>query len=92
METNNPNPSRIKPKYKVSMRLGTETQTKSGETILEALELLEKPIYFKTKGIISVKFGKQFAEIYMWPILLRKLFVNQTSRLLLEKRLLSALK
>lgn len=92
METNNPNPSRFKPKYKVSMRLGTDTQTKTGETILEALEALERPTYFKSKGIISVKYGKLFTEIYMWPILLRKLFTNQTSRLLLEKRLLSALK
>ena len=80
------------PKYKVSLKLPNQTYSKSAPTILEALNTLKLPQFFKGKGIITVQYGKLKAEVWMWPVYLRKLFVNQTARLLLQKRLLNSLK
>ena len=68
------------PKYKVSLKLPDKTLTKTGATILEALETIPLPTFFKTKAIISVTFGKLKAEMWMYPVQLRKLFVNPTDR------------
>lgn len=83
-----PNP----PKYKVSLKLPDKTITKIRPTILEALNSFELPTVFKSKAIISVSSGGKKASVYFWPHSLRKLFINQTAKQILEKRLLSALK
>jgi len=80
------------PKYKVSLLLPDKTHSKTGSTILEALEAIEPPQFFKAKAIITVNFGKLKAEVWMYPFQLRKLFVNPTSRQLLAKRLMLGLK
>ena len=78
--------------YKLSLKLPDNLYSKQAKTIVEALDNLEIPTYFKGKGIISVQFGKLKSEVWMYPVQLRKLFVNSTSKLLLQKRLLLNLK
>ena len=87
-----PTKTKASPKYKVSLKLPDNLYSKQANTIIEALDGLEIPPYFKGKGILSVQFGKLEAEVWMYPVQLRKLFVNSTSKLLLQKRLLLNLK
>lgn len=79
-------------KYRVSLKLPDKTQTKIRPTIKEGLEALDLPTFFKSKGTITVAYGKLKAEVWMWPHALRKLFTNPVSKELLQKRLMSALK
>jgi hypothetical protein len=79
-------------KYKVSLKLPDKVYSKSAPTVLEAIEKLPRPVFFKSKAIFELKSGKQKSEVYMWPHMLRKLFVNPMSRALLSKRLTLALK
>jgi len=72
--------------------LPDKTYSKTGETVLEALEAITPPPVFKSKGIFTAKFGKFESQVWMWPVYLRKLFVNPTSRKLLAKRLTLGLK
>ena len=78
--------------YKVSLKLADKTYSKSASSVEEALKELKQPLFFKTKGIMSVKAGKLKSETWMYPAQLRKLFINPMSKTLLAKRLTSALK
>ena len=80
------------PKYKVSLKLPDKTYSKSASTPLQAIQALQRPVFFKSKGIIQLTYGKLKAETWMYPVLLRKLFNNPMSKQLLAKRLSLALK
>jgi hypothetical protein len=80
------------PKYKISLKLPGKTYSKTADTILEALEQVKRPLFFKSKVVIKVQVGKLKSECWMYPFQLRKLFVNQICRLMLQKRLINALK
>jgi hypothetical protein len=91
MPQTNPSPG-PSPKYRVSLKLPDKTHTKVADSIMEGLEKLPVPHFWKSKAIIQVEFGKKRAEVYFWPFALRKLFVNKMSKQLLSKRLQLALK
>ena len=61
------------PKYKVSLKLSDKTYSKSANSVEDALNKLKQPLFFKTKGIISLTAGKLKAETWMYPAQLRKL-------------------
>ena len=86
---NNNSPS---PKYRVSLKLPDKTVTKIRPSIFEALNAIEPPTFFKSKAIISVSVNKKKSSVYFWPYTLRKLFINNVAKQILEKRLLAALK
>lgn len=60
--------------------------------MLEAVDSLQPPHFFKSKAIILAKYGKKKAEVWFYPFQLRKIFINPMSRLLLAKRLMNGLK
>jgi hypothetical protein len=88
-------PQSNQPKYKVSLKLPDYTYTKIRPTIAEALTAIfeEYPNrFFKTKAIFKVSYNKLKADIFLPPVIMRKLMVNGLSRQLLQKRLLNSLK
>ena len=80
------------PKYRVSLKLADKTYTKIGSTIADALDALDLSVKVGGKGIFQVKYGKLRAEVFLYPRMIKKLAVNQLSRQLFQKRLLTALK
>jgi len=46
----------------------------------------------KSKGIITVKFGKLQAEINLYPLSIKRLLSNKTAQEIFEKRMLQAIK
>lgn len=80
------------PKFRVSLNLPDKTVTKIRPTVLEALNAIEPPVYFKSKALIKLQVNKMSAEVSLWPYSLRKLFVNLTAKQILAKRLVAALK
>ena|ERR1035438_4945800 len=78
------NPS---PKFKVSLKLPGKTYSQTASTILEALNGVETPVFFKSKGIVEAEQGKIKSEVWMYPAALRKLFANPMSKVILAKRL-----
>jgi hypothetical protein len=78
--------------FKVSLKLPNNFYQTSAATIRGALDKIETPVYFKGKGIIEARLGKLKSEVWMYPVQLRKLFVNPTSKMLLAKRLILTLK
>ena len=76
----------------VSLIAPDQTYKATAPTIIEALEKLKVPTYFKGKSIIRVTSGKMSSEITAYPFFLRRLFVNRIAREILQKRMAAALK
>lgn len=83
-------PSKKKP-YSVSLTIGDKELVANGNSILEALDTF-KPELVKSKAILRVTFSKQHAELLLYPFQLKRLMVNKTFRIILDKRLNAALK
>jgi hypothetical protein len=80
------------PKYRVSLRLGNNVQTKIAPSIVEALNKMEPQYFSKAKAIISVSVGKLKAQVMLFPIYTRRLFINKTAKEVFQKRMIGALK
>lgn len=80
------------PKFRVSLKLGNETQTKVASSIVEALDKFDSSNISKAKAILTVKVNKRKAEVFLYPFQTRKLFVNKVAKELFQKRLIGALK
>jgi len=78
----------------ISLSLVTPDKTyrAKADTIVDALEQLKVPQYFKGKCVIRVKSGKRKSEVMAYPFFLRRLFVNRIAREILQKRMAAALK
>lgn len=84
-------PRKFPPKYKLSLKLPDKTYTNSAATIVEALEVLN-PEHLKSKVIVGVQYGTKYAEVLLWPRMMKKLLVNKIFKELFQKRMILALK
>jgi hypothetical protein len=84
-----PNPS---PKYKVSLKLGDLTFTKIAPSIVEALEKMQPTHLSKAKGVLTVSSRGLKTEILMYPLQLKRLFINKTARTMFQKRAIGVMK
>lgn len=66
-----------KPVCKISLVMGDKTIKSSGETVLDALRALPKPIKIMHKGVMTVKMGGKKGEMLFVPSRLKRLFYPQ---------------
>jgi hypothetical protein len=87
-------------KFKVSLDLGEGVvETLKGDTVAEALQGLGRHTigFLRSKTVLRVSHGKKGTkayketEIVLLPRLARKLIANKTFRIIMQKRVLSAL-
>lgn len=79
------------PKYRVSLKLATKTYTKIAPSITEALEKMEPEHLTKSRGVFKITYNKLKSEIMLFPLPMKRLFVNKTARLIFQKRMIAAL-
>jgi hypothetical protein len=63
--------------YTISLTLGNTTHKGKGETILEALESMMKPVKIITKGLLRVSDGVKTYEQSLPPPRIKRLFYPQ---------------
>lgn len=61
-------------KYTITIQLGENVVSGTGETILEALEGIKKPVKITTKMFINVTDGTRKAELMFMPAHAKRLF------------------
>lgn len=75
-----------KPTYEVNLVMSGATHKTYGDTVLECLEQL-KPEVIKSRGILIAKKDGRESKMILQPMIIRKLLVNSTLRLIYDKRL-----
>lgn len=60
--------------FKISIQVNGETLGGVGETALDALRAIKKPVRISTKGIINITDGEKSKQMVFMPFKLRKLF------------------
>ena len=63
--------------YALSIQLGDEVLKGSGDTALEALQSIAKPVKIFTKGLIKLSYGEQKVEQTWPPARIKRLFYPQ---------------
>ena len=71
--------------YSISVKLGEETFTGNGATILEALETLPVPIKIISKAFITIKNGERKYETMLFPARSKRIF-HKIARITLAKQ------
>ena len=76
------------PLYHITLILGADTYSATGETIFEALSKL-KPKVIKTFATFKIEYGGNISEIpiKLFPVNLKRVLVKTVDRELLAKRL-----
>jgi len=80
----------IKP-FTVTLVVDNISYGAKGDTIAEALEKI-RPTMIRNKGIITATKDGMKSEIFLYPILMRRMLVNKMYRTILDRRLTSLLK
>lgn len=78
--------------FSITFDYGGEQYKAQGNTILDALKKIKAPTWWKSKAVITVTHGKQSSELLAYPMILKRLFINNTYQLIFEKRMLTMLK
>ena len=73
--------------FALKLKLGPDTFSSKGATVLEALQKLPVPPKFTAKGIVTLTKGSQKAERYFFPNRLRRLFMNRITQAVWAKNL-----
>lgn len=79
-DVKDPNMSRViknpyvKNLFVITIKLGNETYTSKGETMLEAVTSMELPRKIVTKGLLTVTHGEKKGEKMLMPLFLRRIF------------------
>lgn len=74
MKTKKPRVSKPKCEYSISITFGTDIYSGTGNTALEALESMPRPIKIVSKGLINFTDGKKSAQMMWQPQRLKRLF------------------
>jgi hypothetical protein len=64
--------------YVISLTLGDVTHTGEGDTLLEALESIKKPVKIISKGKFTVTNGEKSLERTLMPVKIKRLFMPIT--------------
>lgn len=64
----------ISMEYSLTLKLGNDVYKGEGETMLAALQSLQKPAKIMLKGILTVRVGEKTREIVLLPIKVKQLF------------------
>ena len=79
--------------YLVTLSIGDKVYKGKGETALEALQAIPKPLKLSGKGVFHMTDGeKETREILMYPLRLRRLFHGKLSQVIQLKSLCSGMK
>lgn len=81
------------PSYSITLKIGDKTYQGKGETALDALQTIPKPLKIMNKGTFFMTDGvKKTAEVLMYPLRLRRLFHNKLSQQIQLKSLCTGMK
>jgi hypothetical protein len=85
-----PNRNPANPKYRVSLKLASNTYTRIAPSIVEALERMRPEHMSKAKAVITVSSKRVKRQIVLFPIQTKRLFANRIAREIFQKRMIGA--
>ena len=71
---------KAKPNFSITLTLGDQVFKGKGETALDALQSIPKPVKLMSKGTFFMTDGVKEFETLMYPIRLRRLFYSKLSQ------------
>jgi hypothetical protein len=83
---------KTKPKFSIIIKTNYETFKGKGETAVEALRSIKKPLKVMWRGTVTVEEGKKKVEILVYPVRLRRLFYNKMFQEIQMKKICSLMK
>ena len=81
-----------KPEYSITLTIGDDVYNGTGETALEALQSIPKPLKIMNKVVFSITDGVKKREVLMWPLRAKRLFYNKLFQEIQLKALCSGMK
>lgn len=83
----------LMPKFSVTLTLGNQTYRGEGETAIDALQAVPKPVKLSGKGVFFMTDGeRKTREVLMYPVRLRRLFYGKLSQQIQLKSLTMGMK
>lgn len=82
----------MKNKYSVIIKTNHDTYEGTGETAVEALRSIPKPLKVMWRAMVSVTYGKKKIETLMYPVRLKRLFYNKMFQEIHMKKLCMLMK
>lgn len=71
----------VKPNFSITLKIGNEVFKGQGQTALDALQAIPRPLKILEKGTFQITDGvKSSREVFMLPIRLRRLFYGKLSQ------------
>ncbi len=78
--------------FAITVKMGNDVYSGTGETALEALASMPKPLKIMAKGVVLIEHEGKKKEILMFPLRLRRLFYNKLFQEIQVKWLVMGLK
>ena len=80
------------PNFSITLNVGGQVYKGKGETALDALQAIPKPIKLMSKGTFFITDGAKKFETLMYPIRLRRLFYSKLAQQIQLKTLCQGMK
>lgn len=74
-----------KPNCVITVKLGTETYKGSGDTLLEALQSLPRPVKIISRGLVTIEEGEKNVERMLMPMKMKRLWFKSAQYLLAKQ-------
>lgn len=71
--------------YVISITMGDKTYKGEGETALEALQSIDRPLKIFLKGVVTIQTEKDERKILLMPINLKRLFYPSAQPYLIKR-------
>ena len=76
----------------ITLNIGGQIYVGEGETAIDALQAVPKPVKIMAKGVFTVSDGVKKKEVLMLPFRLRRLFYNKLYQVIQLKSLCMGMK
>lgn len=78
---------KVAPKFAVELKMKDEVYKATGSTIIKALESIKQPDVLLHTGILSLKSGKKEVQTTLLTHVMRRFFVDETSRMIIANQM-----
>lgn len=79
-----------KTSFSITLQIGDQTYTATGETALAALQSLKKPAKIMAKALVTIRNGSLKKERIYYPVQAKRLFHTSTTAQEIQAKLLEA--
>lgn len=72
------------PHFSITLRIGNDVYSGEGETALEALQKIEKPVKIFQKSVLTVREGDKSKEMLMMPVKVKRIFFPSSQPIIVK--------